>query len=35
MRASASMPKHPLIAESLINSARFPHNFCYNPLKHN
>jgi len=28
------MSKHPLIANSVINSAGFPHNFCYNHLKH-
>jgi hypothetical protein len=26
------MSEHPLIANSVFNSARFPHNFCYNIL---
>ena len=33
-RASGSISKHPLIANSVVNSARFPYNFCYNHLKH-
>ena len=32
--ASGSMSKHPLIANSIINFAHFPYNFCYNRLKH-
>ena len=34
IRASGSMPNPPLIVNSVINSARFRHDFCYNDLKH-